>query len=227
MGHPAASYALAHLQIAKGGSYTGDDVQGACCDPQYAPLLVHLARKITAYEMLSHRERYVDVLPGLEGLAATSSASNKAARSSGRASGSRPASAAPSAHAVSSGAASPLLSVSDASPRSGNVPNRGSNDGADHAAVTAALAQDQQRQQAEQQRPDMDAVVSALVLRNGVDAEHPMMQALCTALRTSIGVVYASGTATARVCAPRLTRSQLRVHSNASARMRLAAVPRR
>lgn len=45
----------------------------------------------------------------------------------------------------------------------------------------------------------MEAVVSGLVLQDGVDAEHPMIQALSTLLRVPLAVVYASGDAPVRV----------------------------
>ena len=45
----------------------------------------------------------------------------------------------------------------------------------------------------------MEAVVEGLVLRDGVDAEHPMIQALSTLLRVPLAVLYASGDAPVRV----------------------------
>lgn len=188
--------AIVQIAEASRSSSLSEDLQHACCEPQYAPNLVHLARKITAHEMLTQRQRYNDVLPGLEGRIAAAPAplpppaaggGKAAATATGGASSSRPESAAASAGAESSGANS-LLEACDGSPRSGN--------GVDHRADIPEQARH------DAAPPDMEAVVQALVLRNGVDAEHPMMQALCNALRASIGVVYASGNATARVCTP-------------------------
>ena len=47
--------------------------------------------------------------------------------------------------------------------------------------------------------PSMEAVVQALVLRDGVDAEHLMIQALATLLDLPLAVVYTGGAATVRV----------------------------
>lgn len=48
--------------------------------------------------------------------------------------------------------------------------------------------------------PPLAAVVDALVLQEGVDAEHVMMQALSTALQLPLGVVYAAAGTPVRVC---------------------------
>lgn len=53
---------------------------------------------------------------------------------------------------------------------------------------------------AEESAPSIESVVATLVLRNGVDAEHPMMAALAAQLGVPLAVVYASGCATVRVC---------------------------
>jgi hypothetical protein len=47
--------------------------------------------------------------------------------------------------------------------------------------------------------PTIEGVVDALVLRDGVDAEHPMMQALAALLGVPLAVVYTGGAAKVRV----------------------------
>ena len=47
--------------------------------------------------------------------------------------------------------------------------------------------------------PSMETVAQALVLRDGVDAEHLMIQALATLLELPLAVVYTGGAATVRV----------------------------
>ena len=47
--------------------------------------------------------------------------------------------------------------------------------------------------------PDVETVVNTLVLQEGVDAEHPMIQALAALLDVPLAVVYTSGVSVARV----------------------------
>jgi hypothetical protein len=48
----------------------------------------------------------------------------------------------------------------------------------------------------------VETAVQYLVLKDGVDAEHLMIQALATLLLIPLAVVYASGDAPVRVCLP-------------------------
>jgi hypothetical protein len=115
------------VQIATHGSWTSSEIVEQvlpCLRDEHARVMLHLLRRLTAYEMLKNADTYETFLPGLEGIRGLPAAEGGT----------------------------------------------------------------------------LNAAVHHLVLPEGADAEHPMIQALSSLLRAPLAVVSASVDSNVRVC---------------------------